>query len=327
MNKALAKILISGEHSVVYGAPALGMTLDNYFTVTKIHKNPQNTIECSIEVLKTRQVITIEELFNKKNAIDKQYASFLNNKLKITDVLTDKFSMIYFLIAIFLEKNNITLKDGMILIVNSNIPIGAHIGSSAAVIISILRALEEYFQIKISKEDFYELALRTENLQHGHSSGIDIKIIMHEGIIYLEKNQVYVSKKLPCRYLLVNTGISDSTTGECVTHAKQCFTNQALLQEFVDTTYEIKKAIIADNVEKFQAGIRTNHRLLTTIGVVPQKIQNFIREIEEIDESAKITGAGAIKGDQAGCLLILYKNIHSVDSVKEICYRFGYRLL
>ncbi len=326
MSKALAKILISGEHSVVYGAPALGMTLDDYFTISQIQDNHKNEIECRLESLKLTQTIKIEELLNKKNKIQERYSAFLSNELKIEEVLIDKFSMIYFLIKIFVEKNNIELKKGFILTVNSNIPIGAHIGSSAAFIVSILRSLEEYFKINPSQEVFLALARMTENLQHGHSSGIDIKIIMHGGIIYLENNKIYVSKKLPCRYLIVNSGTPESTTGACVNHAKQFFTNKLLLQEFANTTSGLNEAIVKDNAEQFQAGIRKNHRLLVNIGVVPQKIQDFVLAIEELGESAKTTGAGSIKGDTAGCLLVLYKDDNSFVQIKEICDRFGYFL-
>ncbi len=67
--------------------------------------------------------------------------------------------------------------------------------------------------------------------------------------------------------------------------------------------------------------IRANHRLLQKIGVVPTKVANFIADIESSGGAAKICGAGAITGDNAGVVLLL-----ADPGITEIAQRYGYEL-
>jgi mevalonate kinase len=54
-----------------------------------------------------------------------------------------------------------------------------------------------------------------------------------------------------------------------------------------------------------QSLIRENHRLLCRIGVVPQKVQQFVSEVEAAGGAAKVCGAGSVRGDSGGAVLVL----------------------
>ena len=67
--------------------------------------------------------------------------------------------------------------------------------------------------------------------------------------------------------------------------------------------------------------IRENHKLLNKIGVVPQNICNFINEIEVDGGAAKICGAGSIKGDSAGAIIVFSEKMPD-----KLCNKYGFKV-
>ncbi len=59
----------------------------------------------------------------------------------------------------------------------SDLPIGCGMGSSAATILSVIYAIATHLHLPISQEKLFQLALEAENMQHGRSSGLDLKIV------------------------------------------------------------------------------------------------------------------------------------------------------
>lgn len=72
-----------------------------------------------------------------------------------------------------------------------------------------------------------------------------------------------------------------------------------------------------------QHAVRANHQLLVNIGVVPERVRTFIEQIEAIGGAAKISGAGAIRGDAAGMVLVLMEN---EAKLTQLCRQFQYEL-
>jgi mevalonate kinase len=67
--------------------------------------------------------------------------------------------------------------------------------------------------------------------------------------------------------------------------------------------------------------MRENHKLLSTIGVVPEKVQSFIATIEEIGGAAKISGAGSVRGSSGGTLVAI-----ADTRIEALCKRFEYQI-
>ena len=205
----------------------------------------------------------------------------------------------------------------------STIPTGCGMGSSAATITSTNYALSHFFLQKLSQDQYYQLGQNAENLQHGRSSGLDIQAVMQGGLLKFKQNTLI---KLPFNtdipMWVVNTGTRLTSAGECLARAKSHFEqSEKLLHNFSHVTSLIEQHLASGAIPELKEAFRENHRLLVEIGVVPEKIQLFVQMLEGEGAAAKISGAGGIKGDRAGIVLIIHEH-PPIEIVKS----FGFEL-
>ena len=104
---------------------------------------------------------------------------------------------------------------------------------------------------------------------------------------------------------LVETGTPETTTGECVVQVKEKFETDMIWNDFESVTREVEAAVRENNEGLMRSLLRENHRLLCRIGVVPEKVQRFVSDVEAAGGSAKICGAGSTRGDKGGVVLVL----------------------
>ncbi len=67
------------------------------------------------------------------------------------------------------------------------------IGASAAAAVAIVRALNSFFNMKLTDEMMYHIAVEAEHLVHGRSSGVDIAAALWGGVILFQKTEHEVS--------------------------------------------------------------------------------------------------------------------------------------
>ena len=320
-SQAPGKIIISGEHSVVYGQPALVMAVDRYATATI---SPQASKLVSFDLLDFHLTssFTLRALHELKDRLVKNYHMFLQGELSIREVLSKPFDLFHFLVITFLDGLHLTLERGVHIKLESNIPIGCGMGSSAATILSVLRGITEFFALDFIPDTFYQYGLEAEKLQHGRPSGVDPYISLHGGFVRFQ-NKEAEKKELPSLPMyLINTGLPESTTGECVSFVASHFNKNPIWLEFNTVTENIEKALSENDLLKVQHYIKQNNKLLKQIGVVPNKVQSFIADIENWGAAAKTSGAGAVTGNRGGIVLVF-----SEQSPHHICEKYGYELI
>lgn len=313
-----AKLILSGEHAVVYGCPALAMTIDQYITVNAERlKHPILSINGSS--LSSIQ-INMLDAFNRYLTLQSRYQTYLRAPSSLGQILTGPHDLILFSTLQTLEALQIDFSNiGLHLNLESTIPMGYGLGSSAAAICATIYAIMDVFGTLPVSDNVFPLALNAEHLQHGRSSGLDIKTVLNGGCLLFEKDTQ--KKRVMPRFplFLVNTGRPQSSTGESVHHVRAHFKNTHLLNAFADTTSAIDKAVSNTKLNHLIDAIRQNHRLLIHIGVVPQKVQQFIKDIEHIGGAAKICGAGSVKGETAGMCLVV-----SEQPIDDLCLNYGF---
>lgn len=327
---APAKIILTGEHAVVYGTPAIALPVaNNLATTTILSRNNNKKINLVLSDLNYEKSFELQELILLSQKIQKQYELFLTKKLGINDVLANQAEIFPFALVKFSEffasRLQLSLENVLQefknheIIITANIPLYCGMGSSAATIVSLLHAFLEFLLQKkllfLNADEYLEknydecfaLARSVENIQHGNSSGLDIAMALKNKPIYFLNGKIFPRKFLPFPLRLQNTGRPESTTGECVTSVEKYFKDTKLLNDFAAVTIEIDKILQTQflSLANLQDCIKENHRLLCKIGVVPESVKALIRDLEQKGFAAKISGAGAILGEKAGMIIVI----------------------
>lgn len=318
---APGKLILSGEHAVVYGRPALAMAIDRC-AQSVITVGAPDLVSFNLLDLKESDSFTLRALNEMKTRLLKNYQLFLSGELGIRDVLHKPIELFEFAFITLLDGLHLKFGDGLNIQTQSNIPIGCGMGSSAATILSLLRGIGHYFRVEFRPDWFLKYSMEAEKLQHGFPSGVDSYISLHGGCA-LFRNGEATSVPLPrLRMYLVNTGTPAATTGECVVAVKSQFEHDPIWNDFEAVTVGLEQAVRGHQRDDIQQLVRENNRLLQRIGVVPAKVQQFVRDVEETGGSAKVCGAGAVYGDNGGMVLVL-----SDKAPAELCQRYGYELM
>ena len=321
--KAIApgKIILSGEHAVVYDKPALVMAVNRY-AEANISGNGDSRVHFELVDFDENSSLTIQALRELKGRLIRNYQLFLNGEMSIREVLKKPFHLFEFLFITFLDGVQLKLDRGVNIRLHSDIPVGGGMGSSAATLLCVLRGLAEYFSLDMKSEDYFNYGLEAEKLQHGNPSGVDPYTSLHGGFLRFQnkKAEKLASPDMP--FYIINTGSPSSTTGECVDQVALHFRDSLIWDDFEAVTNEMQQALLKSDQREVQRWISENNRLLTKIGVVPPAIQNFIAEIEKSGGAAKIAGAGSIRGENAGMVVAFAENIP-----EQLVERFGYQVM
>ena len=314
------KIIISGEHSVVYGKPGLSLSINKHtkitLSITKTNQNENNNIFISINLL---------DLNNNFSILKNELISLLTTKEKIT-INNIKSHFISNIIKVFSLINNINLLKYFInnhkisIKINSEIPLGFGLGSSASynscIIISFSHILLKYFNFKIEKTQIIQFSNEGEKFFHnGIPSGIDVTTSIEGGIIYFKNINEYdflcnnniddVIYNKMCIYL-INSKIKRDG-GNFIKKVNNFKLNNNkkfynIINKISQITEEIFNLSFSKNYNKFFNLININQTLLKELLISTEEIDKIIKILNEENFCGKITGAGG-----GGFILTLFE--------------------
>ena len=332
---APAKLILSGEHAVLFGCPALSMAIDlnTHCTLStqphtqsqtqKTSDNQSAHFHIQLNDFQLEASFNFADWQHQASQIEQRFKAFKANRLAIDNVLCTPFDLVLISLWVFNQTHPIQPQNWHIRI-HSEVPIGRGLGSSAGVIVSLLAGLFKAHQHPVLNETLLDLAKQIESYQHGQSSGLDPATLIQAGLLKYQLNQPI--KTLPSQPLnawLIDTGAPLSHTGECVHAVKQHHQNDtALWQAFKKVSLEIEQAWLTHDTKQLKQAIQANQQLLQKIGVVPKPVEQFIQQLDHtLNAASKVCGAGSIAGDNAGMVLCL-----SDIAPTELCaqYRFAY---
>jgi len=203
--------------------------------------------------------------------------------------------------------------------INSKIPIGCGMGSSAALAVASSALKFAAKSPKLDLEKINDLAYEIEKKQHGYPSGVDNTISAYGGFLWYRKEseslklfKSFKPKTELSNLFIINTGQPKETTGEMVSfvnfrYRKNRVKVESIFQSIEKLTRSLLELVINDKNVPIRDLIKENEALLEKLNVVSKSTISLIRKIEKFGGSAKICGAGGIKTN-SGVLLVFNKD-------------------
>ena len=305
---APGKVILSGEHAVVYGQAALAaaINLTSTATLSKHLTSPTNaSIELTLPATNWSYTATANELVQLANEVALRHEEFLAGRAPLSHIFQTPEQLLPASLGYCVRENNLTFSHNISIELHTDLLLGGGMGSSASLVAAMLAALMSACDHDFSQAELYQQVLATEQWQHGRSSGLDPHVCVHGGLQLYQAGECQLLTAPPVDNLyLVSSGRPQSTTGECVEAVDKQHHAEAFWQQFGDITGALTQAIGAADMEAMQVQIRRNHRLLQSLQVVPAKVQDFIAAVERFGAAGKICGAGSLVGDAGGLVLI-----------------------
>ena len=301
--KVPAKLIVSGEHAVVYNHCAVVCCIKRFLKV-KIKKL-------------NYQVIIIND---GKDKIHINLNDFSIEK-KNNNVLLE-------IIRRFFDTTKTPL-FGMEINIKNDIPIGYGFGSSSALICGIVFCLNLLFETKCKVNKLIELSTNIENIFHGKSSGVDIETITRGGVLYANSGNVKKISHQLDEVWIVNTGRPSFSTKNVVLEVAEHFSHSKIWDEFYGVTEDISE--IMQTKELLNQKIAHNESLLEKIGVVKTEIKSMLEELKQYSIYGKVCGAGTIaskeyKGGNGVVAFFQQLDKEQIDVLKKVCKKHNFKL-
>ena len=274
---APGKVILFGEHFVVYGVKA---------------------ILCAIN---KRITVTAEKIDDRKISIQSNIGNLELKPGKSISEINSPLKPFYYLANKMLKNENAGIK----IIVESNIPLGVGLGSSSACCVAGAAAISRLFR-KTSNEEILVLAIEAEKTIFKNTSGADCTVCTYGGIMEYDKENGFhkIESKPNFHLVIANSNIEHST--ESVVREVSQFKEKneiqftSLCKKESKLIEEVLELLIENNIEKLGTKIKENQEYLETIGISNDKLREMIQIGQTESFGAKITGAGG-----GGCIYAL----------------------
>ena len=286
---APGKVILFGEHFVVYGVKAILCSINKRVTVTA-----EKTSERKISINSKIGKLEIEP--------DKPISE-INSPLKPFYYLANK---------------SIENKDSGIRIqIDSEIPLGAGLGSSSACCVAGAAAIFKLFG-NISREEVLKLAIEAERTIFENTSGADCTVCTYGGIMEYDKNKGFkkIEYEPNFQLVIINSNIEHSTQS-MVSKVKE-FENKnteefSRLSDLESKLVEdVLKLVKENKIQEIGQKMNQNQKYLENIGISNKELTKMIRIGQESSFGAKITGSGG-----GGCIFALTNESNLQNILKK----------
>jgi mevalonate kinase len=269
---ASGKVILFGEHAVVYGRPAI-----------------------AVPVTEVQAQAVVEPAEGNKGTV--VVAPDLNRRVVVS--LADDDEPLARIVSLALQAMHREPNPNLTITVTSTLPIARGMGSGAAVSTAIVRALAAHFDHWFPSRAISDLVYRTEVLYHGTPSGIDNTVIAYEKPVFFVKDvgwEVFWVGQ-PFRLAIADTGI-ESSTREVVGDLRRRYQAEpARYEPLFDRVGEIaaaaRAAIELGQTRALGRLMDENHALLQEMGVSCPELDRLVIAAREGGAlGAKLSGAG-----------------------------------
>ena len=273
---APGKIILFGEHAVVYKRPALAMP------VTQVHAD----VDVSDS---SRAGIWIDA----PNVNLRAELNSLPSDHPLASVITPLW------LSPHVHRTWGETEGGLDIKITSTIPVASGLGSGAAVSVALIRALAAHLHHAMSDEQVNAFAYEIEKIHHGTPSGIDNTVITYAKPVYFVKGQPIETFVVGSPFTIVigDTGIS-AQTKESVGDVRKLWESdktkwEKVFDEIGDVAKQARDFIETGKIKELGGLMNQNHALLQELTVSSPELDNLASTAREAGAfGAKMSGGG-----------------------------------
>lgn len=278
---APAKVILFGEHAVVYGQPAIAVPVMDIRAQASITPGER----FSIIALDTGQSLTLEHL---------------------TQMVDDALAKMASLTLAWLQ----TPPPPFTITLSSEIPAASGLGSGAAVSACLGRAIALACGRELASADLNTLVYEVERIYHGTPSGIDNTVIVYEQPVYFVRDQPIIRLNItrPLHLVIADTGKA-ALTKDSVSDVRRLYNaeraaTEQLIGQIGDITRRARPFLEDGDAAVLGHLMDENHTLL-------QKLTVSSPELDKLVSAARAAGALGAKlsgGGRGGNMIALVDN-------------------
>ena len=296
---APGKIILLGEHAVVYGRPALAV--------------PVRQVRACAHVLPSKSG---KAGWVRLEAADVGFSAWLHQAPADHPMAA--------VARAALEALHPAPFPPIRLSVESTIPVASGLGSSAAVSVAIARALNDHFGGSLTTDEISALAYSGETILHGTPSGIDNTVVAFDKPIFFIRGRPPEALELRATFHFVigDTGIPAPTAQAVGDVRRRWQADPAPLEALFDSIGEMaaqgRQAMIDGDSQRLGSCMDQDHRLLVDLGVSSP-------ELDRLVESARAAGAIGAKmsGGGMGGNMVALAPPEGVEAVSQALQTAG----
>jgi len=268
------KIILFGEHAVVYGEPAIAIpvfsTQAKAIVSARIQGKPGEIWIEAPDISLSSSITQLEP----------------NHPLRAA-------------VQVVIGDKDLERVPSCTIQVTSEMPPSSGLGSSAAISISLIRALSAFLGIRLSDEQVSDYAYAVEKIHHGTPSGIDNTVIAHQRPVYYRKGDPFEFLDIGEEFsvLIAYSGIPGNTR-EAVEGVRERWQENPdrynqIFTRIGKITQAAKGIIQSGDTDQLGDLMNENHALLQEIGVSAPELDQLVKTAREAGAlGAKLSGGG-----------------------------------
>lgn len=305
---APGKVFLFGEHAVVFGEPAVGCAIERRARVTVEQRD--EGVRVHLDDL-TLDGFTVEYGGDTTGRPDVDVADslveagvgYINEALEQVRDATDERDA------------------GFEITVESSIPLGAGLGSSAAVVVSTIAAGAAELGVELDDEEIARRAYEVEHtVQDGQASRADTVWSTMGGVVRVEGDEYRRIDGVENLPFVIGYDGGAGDTGALVAGVRNVRDRYDFAADTVGAIGDLvrrgKRALAEGDLEEVGRLMNFNHGLLSALGVSSRSLDSMVWAARDADAlGAKLTGAGG-----GGCIVALDE---SEDALTALRYTPG----